>query len=82
MTATEERTIRPEFVAKYGLQAEGRGYAKGRLAAGDFRVEGDEDRFGDYYADQHERDLDLDELYAEFVAAREEQRAAEEDGAA
>ena len=82
MTATEDRTIRPEFVAKYGLQAEGRGYAKGRIAAGDVRIEGaDADDFGDYYAAKHERALDLDELYAEFVAASEERRVAEEDGA-
>jgi len=37
--------------------------------------------FGDYYAAKHERALDIDELFAEFAAAREEQRAAEEDGA-
>lgn len=80
MTAVEDR-LSPEFVATYGLQAEGRGYAKGRLAAGDLRIEADEDRFGDFYAANHSRPLDLDELYAEFVAQREEQRAAEEDGA-
>lgn len=80
MTATEER-LSPEFVAKAGLQAEGRGYAKGRLAAGDLRIESDEDRFGDFYAAKHSRALDLDELYDQFVAEREERRAAEEDGA-
>lgn len=80
MTATKERTIRPEFVAVAVLQAEGRGYAKGRLAAGDLRIESDEDRFGDYYAAHRERALG--ELYVEFVALREEQRAAEEEAGA
>jgi len=81
VTATEDR-ITPRFVAVNRLQAEGQGYAKGRIAAGDVRIEGtDASDFGDYYAAHHSRPLDLDELYAEFVAECEERRAAEEDGA-
>ena len=82
MTATEDRlSLTPEFVAKHHLHGVGYGYALGRLAAGDWRIEGDADRFGDFYAAHHSRALDLDELYAEFVALREEQRAAEEERA-
>lgn len=83
MTATEERlSLSPEFVARNHLQGIGYGYALGRAAQGDVRVQGtDAIDFGDYYAAKHSRALDLDELYAEFAAAREEQRAAEEDGA-
>jgi hypothetical protein len=71
VTATEERTITPRFVAVNRLQGIGYGYALGRIAAGDVRIEGtDADDFGDYYAAKHARALDIDELYAEFVVAR------------
>ena len=72
MTATEERlSLSPEFVARNHLHGIGYGYALGRISAGDIRIEGtDADDFGDYYAAKHERALDLDELYAEFVAQR------------
>lgn len=71
MTATEERTIRPEFLATYGLRREGYGYALGRAAAGDVRVQGnDASDFGDYYAAKHSRALDIDELFAEFINQR------------
>jgi hypothetical protein len=78
VTATEERlSLSPEFVATNRLQAEGQGYAKGRIAAGDLRLDhADAHDFGQYYAAKHERALDLDELYAEFVAQR-----TDEDGA-
>jgi hypothetical protein len=83
VTATEERlSLSPEFVAKAGLEREGTGYVKGRIDAGDLRLDYvDAYDFGLFYAARHERALDLDELYAEFVAAHEERRAAEEDGA-
>lgn len=74
MTATEERlSLSPEFVARNWLQGIGYGYAMGRIAAGDLRIDhADASDFGDVYAAKHERALDLDELYAEFVAAHEE----------
>ncbi len=60
------------------MRREGYGYALGRAAAGDVRVQGnDAGDFGDYYADRHSRPLDIDELYAEFVAQREEARERE-----
>lgn len=71
MTATEERTITPRFAAINRLQGIGYGYALGRAAAGDVRVQGnDAGDFGDYYAAHHSRPLDIDELFAEFIAAR------------
>jgi hypothetical protein len=77
VTATEDRTITPRFVAVNHLRGVGYGYALGRAAQGDVRVQGnDASDFGNYYAAKHERDLDLDELYDEFVAQR-----SNEDGA-
>lgn len=71
MTATEERTITPRFAVLHRLQGVGYGYALGRAAAGDVRVQGnDASDFGDYYADRHSRDLDIDELFAEFINQR------------
>lgn len=79
MTATEERlSLSPEFVAKSQMECEGTGYVKGRIAAGDLRLDYvDAYDFGQFYAARHERALDIDELYADFVAAR-----SDEDGAA
>lgn len=72
MTATEDR-LSPEFVAKSGLEREGTGYVKGRIDAGDLRLDYiDAYDFGQFYAAKHERALDLPELYAEFVAQRQE----------
>ncbi|MGW4525132.1 hypothetical protein [Amycolatopsis sp. NPDC004378] len=71
MTATEERTITPRFAAINHLRGVGYGYALGRAAQGDVRVQGnDAGDFGDYYATHHSRPLDIDELFAEFIAAR------------
>lgn len=71
MTATEERTITPRFAAINRLQGIGYGYALGRAAAGDVRVQGnDAGDFGDYYAAHHARPLDIDELFAEFINQR------------
>jgi len=74
VTATEERlSLRPEFVAKTVLEREGTGYVKGRIAAGDLRLDyADASDFGDYYAAKHERALDIDELYDEFIHQRNE----------
>lgn len=78
MTTTEDK-VSVSFLAEQRLKAIGEGYVSGRIDAGDLRLDHiDGMDFGDFYAAKHSRVLDLPELYAEFVAQREEQRAAEE----
>lgn len=69
MTATEPVKVSAEFAVKHHLEGVGYGYAQGRIDAGDHRLGWiDASDFGEFFAAQHSRALDLPDLYEQFAA--------------
>jgi hypothetical protein len=72
VTGVERVKVSVEFVEQQYRKAIGTGYVYGRIDAGDSRLDFiDGMDFGDFYAENTRRLLDLPDLYERFVREQE-----------